>query len=207
MKGKLEPAKFEASLFWPLGRGERADEQCAPRCLFRRAHGAIAARAAASRQMAHLRQSPDRYRGTRCLRSSAVPAWCLVATAGTKRRALGSAHDRHPARLPGHHRLRDQHGGLGARSGRQSHSAGPGAVERVGQHVRRGLLLALQRAVARWRSRTRRKSDGSRADPHRLHDAHRRGDRVLADEAVGSPVDGRHLLDGRGDLDQPMCST
>jgi hypothetical protein len=30
--------------------------------------------------------------------------------------------------------------------------------------------------------------------------AHRRGDRLPADEAVGSAMDGHHLLDGRGDL-------
>ena len=73
-------------------------------------------------------------------------------------------------------------------------------LDRLGQHVRRRLLLALQRAVDRRRGRTRRKGLGDRADPHRLHHAHRRGDRVPADEAVGPPVDDHHLLDGRGDL-------
>jgi len=34
----------------------------------------------------------------------------------------------------------------------------------------------------------------------RVHHAHRGGDRVLADEAVGPPVDDHHLLDGRGGL-------
>ena len=35
----------------------------------------------------------------------------------------------------------------------------------------------------------------------------RRGDRVPADEALGSPVDDHHLLDGRGDLVSATCST
>ncbi len=69
-----------------------------------------------------------------------------------------------------------------------------------GAHVRRRLLLALQRAVARRRGRAGREGLGSRADPHRVHHADRRGDRLPADEAVGPAVDDRHLLDGRGDL-------
>ena len=35
----------------------------------------------------------------------------------------------------------------------------------------------------------------------------RRGDRLPADEAVGPPVDDHHLLDGRGHLVAPTCST
>ena len=76
----------------------------------------------------------------------------------------------------------------------------PGADGRLGQHVRRGLLLALQRAVGRRRGGARRKGLCRGVDPDGVLDAGRRGDRVFADEAVGAPVAGRHLLDGRGDL-------
>ena len=41
------------------------------------------------------------------------------------------------------------------------------------------------------------KAYGGRADPHRVRHARRRGDRLPADEALGPPVDDRHLLDGR----------
>ena len=84
---------------------------------------------------------------------------------------------------------------------------GPSPAERLGQHVRCRLLLALQRTVGRWCGGAGREGHGSRADPHRLHHADRRGDRVPADEAVGPPVDDHHLLDGRADLVPSTCST
>ena len=52
-----------------------------------------------------------------------------------------------------------------------------------------------------------REGHGSRHDPHRLHHADRRGDRIPADEALGPPVDDHHLLDGRGHLVSCTCST
>ncbi len=80
----------------------------------RRAHGTLTARAAPGRQMAYLRQSPDRYGGPGYFRAAAVPLGNAAAAPGATRRPLGPADAGHPARLSRHHRRRHQHRRVGA---------------------------------------------------------------------------------------------
>ena len=131
----------------------------------------------------------------------------VAAAPSSARRPVGSTHDRHADRLPGPDRRDAQQSWLGIGPRRQPHLDQPGADGRLGQHVRRGLLLALQRTVGRRRRRAGREGLRRGADLHGVLHAGRRGDRVPADEAVGSAVDDRHLLDGRRDLVPPTCST
>ena len=150
--------------------------------------------------MAHLGQPPDRHRRPWHLRPSAVPARRLAAAQGAARRLSVRPM---LVTLLGYLVIIDA----------AINTVG-WALDLVANHTMLARVLLngwgdMFDAGYFWHynelwlggaAGPGRKGHGSRADPHRLHHADRRGDRVPADEAVGPPVDDHHLLDGRADL-------
>ena len=168
----------------------------------------VAARTAPGRQVADLGQPPDRHRGARRLRPAALPAGRVAAAQGTARRAcpFGPCWSRCSAIWSSSTPPSTRSAGRSTWS--PTTPCWPACcLNGWGNMFDAGYFWHYNELWIGGAAGPGEKGHGSRDDPHRLHHADRRGDRVPADEAVGPPVDDHHLLDGRGDLVPATCST